>query len=79
MEVKGQRHLLASFSSSLLANIHLGGGGYAPSLGGPSIDGRDMLFPSTVTHDPTGIPKSLWARWKPLDATNKHKLMRMNI
>ncbi|MCC6053581.1 MAG: hypothetical protein LM569_05230, partial [Desulfurococcaceae archaeon] len=24
---------------------------------------------STATHDPTGIPKSLWARWKSLDET----------
>jgi len=34
---------------------------------------------STATHDPTGIPKSLWIRWKSLDATNKNKLMRMSI
>jgi len=57
----------------------LGDGSSAPSLGGLSVDGRGMPFSSTATHDPTGIPKSLWARRKPLDATSKHKLMRMSI
>ena len=27
---------------------------------------------STAAHDPTGIPRSLWARWKSLDETLKN-------
>lgn len=64
---------------NLLLRARLGNGSSAPSLGGLTVDGSRMQFGSTATHDPTGIPKSLWARWKSLDATNKHKLMRMNI
>jgi len=64
---------------NLLLRAYLGNGSYALSLGGLGVDGSHVPFGSTATHDPTGIPKSLWARRKPLDATNKYKLMRMSI
>jgi IS605 OrfB family transposase len=64
---------------NLLLKARLGNGSSAPSLGGLSLDGSPMPLGSTATHDPTGISKSLWARWKSLDATNKHELMRMSI
>jgi hypothetical protein len=38
-----------------------------------------MPLGSTATHDPTGVPKSLWARWKSLDAINKYELIKMSI
>jgi len=68
-------------SSDLIYSIRarLGDGSYAPSLGGLGVDGRIIPLASTATHDPTLIPREAWARWKPLDATNKHELMRMNI
>ncbi|MCD6278563.1 MAG: hypothetical protein J7J11_02660 [Desulfurococcales archaeon] len=35
---------------------------------------------STATHDPRGIPKSLWARWKSLEATlNNPKMKRKTL
>ena len=64
---------------NLLLRARLGNGSTAPSLGGLGLDGSPVPLGSTATHDPTEIPKSLWARWKPLDATNKHKLVRMSI
>lgn len=64
---------------NLLIRARLGDGSPAPSLGGSPVDGRLIPLASTATHDPTGMPKSLWTRWKSLDATNRHKLMRMNI
>ena len=64
---------------NLLLRARLGNGGNAPSLGGLFVDGRGMPFPSTATHDPTGVPKSLWARRKSLGATNEYKLMRMSL
>ena len=64
---------------NLLIRARLGDGSPAPSLGGVPVDGRIIPLASTATHDPTGMPKSLWTRWKSLDATNRHKLMRMNI
>jgi len=41
--------------------------------------GEPVALGSTAAHEPTVIARVLWARWKPLDATNKHKQMRMNI
>uniref|UniRef100_A0A7J3Y0M2 Transposase n=1 Tax=Thermogladius calderae TaxID=1200300 RepID=A0A7J3Y0M2_9CREN len=64
---------------NLLLRACLGNGSVAPSLGGLRVDGSPVPLGSTATHDPTEIPKSLWARWKSLDATNKHKLVRMSI
>jgi len=64
---------------NLLIRARLGDGSSAPSLGGLGVDGRLIPLASTATHDLTGIPKSLWARWKSLGATNEYKLMRMSI
>jgi len=58
----------------------LGDGSTAPSLGGCCVDGSPVPLGSTATHEPIGIPKSLWARRNPLDATmNLHEMIRMNI
>ncbi len=38
-------------------------------VGSQFLDGRGVPFSSTATHDPIGIPKSLWARWKSLPQT----------
>jgi len=64
---------------NLLLRARLGNGSCAPSLGGSTVDGSPVPLGSTATHEPTGVPKSLWARWKTLDATNKHELMRISI
>ncbi len=58
-----------------------GDGSNAPSPVGPStLDGRPVPLASTATHDPTGIPKPLWARWKSLEATLKDpKLTGMTL
>ena len=63
----------------LLVTFRVGDGSPAPSLRGFTLDGSPVPLGSTATHDPTGISKALWARWKSLDATNKHELMRMSI
>jgi IS605 OrfB family transposase len=55
-----------------------------------SIDGSPMPLGSTATHEPIEIPRSLWGRWKSLDATglktlwikkqsNTNKLISMTI
>jgi IS605 OrfB family transposase len=61
---------------NLLLRARLGNGSYAPSLGGLSLNGSPVPLGSTATHDPTGIPKSLWARWKSLDETLKNPEMK---
>ena len=35
----------------------------------PSLDGSPVPLGSTATSEPIEIPRSLWGRWKPLDAT----------
>jgi hypothetical protein len=37
-------------------------------------DGSLVPLGSTATHEPTEIPKSLWARRKSLNVTNKNKI-----
>jgi len=64
---------------NLLFKARLGDGSSAPSLSGLKVDGSPMPLGSTAAHDPIEIPKSLWARWKSLDAMNKHELMRIGI
>jgi IS605 OrfB family transposase len=64
---------------NLLLRARLGDGGNAPSPGGLVVDGSPVPLGSTAAHDPIGIPKSLWARWKSLDAMNEHGLIRMGI
>jgi len=56
----------------------LGNGGTAPSLGRLTLDGRVMPLPSTATHEPIAVKRSLWARWKSLEATtNNPKIHEM--
>jgi hypothetical protein len=38
-------------------------------FGDPSLDGSPIPLGSTATHEPIEIPRSLWGRWKSLDAT----------
>jgi IS605 OrfB family transposase len=65
---------------NLLFRARLGDGSTAPSLGGFALDGSPIPLGSTAAHDPTGIPKSLWARWKSLDETLKNpKIKGMTI
>jgi putative transposase len=61
---------------NLLLKARLGDGSHAPSLGGLGVDGSPVPLGSTATHEPTGIPKSLWARWKSLDKTLKNPEMK---
>jgi len=35
----------------------------------PSLDGSPVPLGSTATSEPIEIPRSLWGRWKSLDAT----------
>jgi len=43
-----------------------------------NVDGSLVPLGSTATHDPIGIPKSLWARWNPLGVTmNLYKMIGM--
>mgnify|MGYP000188546429 CR=1 FL=1 len=46
-----------------------GDGSHAPSSVGYNLDVRLVPLASKVTHDPIGISKSLWARWKSLETT----------
>jgi len=71
------RDIAACFN--LLLRARLGDGSSALSLDGHLVDGSPVPLGSTATHDPTLIAHEAWARWKSLDATNKNKLMRMNI
>lgn len=64
---------------NLLIQARLGDGSFAPSLGELSVDGGCVPFSPTAAHEPTPIAREVWARRKSLDATNKHKLMRMSI
>jgi len=64
---------------NLLLRARLGCGSDAPSLGWLAVDGSRVPLGSTATHDPIVVTRALWARWKPLGATNKHELMRMSI
>ena len=65
---------------NLLLRARVGDGSTAPSLRGFTLDGSPVPLGSTATHDPTGIPKSLWARWKSLGETLKNpKIKGMTI
>jgi IS605 OrfB family transposase len=64
---------------NLLLRARLGDGGSAPSLGGLNLDGSPVPLGSTAAHDPMLIAREVWARWKSLDAMNKHGLTRMSI
>jgi len=52
---------------NLLLKALRGDGSNAPSsIGLIIVDGSPVPLGSTATHDPTGIPKALWTRWKSL-------------
>jgi len=51
---------------NLLLKALRGDGSIAPSPIGLNVDVRLVPLASNATHDPIGIPKSLWARWKSL-------------
>ena len=51
-----------------------GDGSKAPSPQLYIVDGSRMPFGSTATHEPIGIPKALWVRWKSLEAILNHPL-----
>jgi hypothetical protein len=52
----------------LVLRARLDDGSNAPSLGGLLVEGSPVPLGSTATHDPIEVSKSLWARWKSLDA-----------
>jgi len=55
---------------NLLLKALRGDGSHAPSpVGHLPLDGSPIPLGSTATHDPIGIPKSLWTRWKSLPQT----------
>jgi len=54
------RDVVACFN--LLTRASLGDGSYAPSLGRSTVDGGCVPFSPTATHDPTLIPREVWAR-----------------
>jgi len=54
---------------NLLLKALRGDGGNAPSPAGLTLDGSPVPLGSTATHEPAGIPRSLWARWNSLGAT----------
>jgi len=54
---------------NLLLKALRGDGSNAPSPAGLNVDGSPVPLGSTATHDPIGMPKSLWARWKSLPQT----------
>jgi len=56
---------------NLLLKSLRGDGSCAPSPVGHILDGRPVPLASTATHDPIGITRSLWTRWKSLPPTQK--------
>ncbi len=67
-------HREVAVTLNLLLRVVGGDGSNALSLRPYIVDGSLMPLGSTATHEPTGIPKSLWARWKSLEAIPKHPL-----
>jgi len=65
---------------NLLLRALGGNGGSAPSRVRATIpvDGGPVPLGPTAAHEPAGIPRSLWARWRSLGATSDHKLMRVS-
>jgi len=63
---------------NLLFKALRGDGSHAPSPVGLDVDVRLVPLASKATHEPIGIPKSLWVRWKSLGATmNLYKMIGM--
>ena len=65
---------------NLLLRALGGDGGHAPSRVRAliSVDGGPAPLGSTAAHEPAGVPRALWARWRSLGATSDHKLMRVS-
>nr|MDO8062135.1 transposase [Candidatus Freyrarchaeum guaymaensis] len=65
---------------NLLLRALRGDGSHAPSPVGLDVDGSLVPLDSTATHDPVGLSKSLWARWKSTPqiqyATNLNRMKR---
>jgi len=66
---------------NLLLRALDGDGGPAPSRQRAlaPVDGGPVPLGPTATHEPTGVPRALWARWRSLGATSAHKLMRVSV
>ena len=58
-----------------------GDGSVAPSpVGHVLVDVSPMPLGTNAAHDPTTLPKGLWARWKSLEATlNDLKMKGMTL
>ena len=55
-----------------------GDGSYAPNPAGSNVDVSPVPLGTNASHDPIGIPKSLWARWNSLGAImNLYKMKGM--
>jgi IS605 OrfB family transposase len=65
---------------NLLLRALGGDGGHAPSRQRAlaPVDGGPVPLGPTAAHEPTGVPRSLWARWRSLGATSDRKLMRVS-
>ncbi len=65
---------------NILLRALRGDGSNAPSPVGLYVDVSRMPFGTKATHDPTGIPRSLWARWKSLEETLRNpEVMEMTL
>jgi len=65
---------------NLLLRALGGDGGSAPSRlrAAIPVDGGPVPLGPTAAHEPTGVPRALWARWRSLGVTSDHKLMRVS-
>jgi len=65
---------------NLLLRALGGDGGHAPSRlrAFVAVDGGPVPLGPTAAHEPAGVPRALWARWKSLGATSERKLMRVS-
>jgi len=65
---------------NLLLRALGGDGGYAPSRmrAFVAVDGGPVPLGPTAAHEPAGVPRALWARWRSLGATSDHKLVRVS-
>jgi len=66
---------------NLLLRALGGDGGPAPSRMRAlvAVDGGPVPLGPTAAHEPAGVPRALWARWRSLGATTDHKLMRVSV
>ncbi len=63
---------------NLLIRALRGNGSSAPSPAGLDLDESPVPLGSTATHDPTRIPKSVWARWNPLPLIQNATVFKQN-